>query len=301
MKKILFVFCILGMILNNLNANESKLTATIIGSGSPMYNENRAGASVLIRQGDTSILVDMGNGTQANLRKIKFNKRKLSALFFTHHHLDHNEEFIPLFISSLLGRNDFIVVGPPNTTKHTEVYLDLYKEDIMYRLGKSNRSFEDKKDSFEARDFKGGEVFFLNGIKISTLKVPHTIYTIAYKFEYNNQSIVITGDLTYTKELSSFAKNSDFMIIDSGGMIMENNKRKQKGPNKDSKRKGKNNSKERAHLNLYDSSKIASDADVKNLVYTHFVSGKINKEDSLNKINKNYKGNIIFAKDLLVL
>lgn len=266
-----------------------------------MYNENRAGASLLVRQGDTSILVDMGNGTQANLRKIKFNKRKLSALFFTHHHLDHNEEFIPLFISLLLGRNDFIVAGPPNTTKHTKVYLDLYKEDISYRLGKSNRSFEDKKGSFVASDLKGGEVFSLNGIKISTLKVPHTIYTIAYKFEYKNQSIVITGDLTYTNELSSFVKNADFMIIDSGGMVMENNKRKQKGPNNASKRKGKNNSKKRAHLNLNDSSKIAADANVKNLVYTHFVYGKINKEDSLNKINKNYKGNVIFAKDLLLL
>ncbi len=47
----------------------------------------------------------MGNGTQANLNKLGVNIRKLSALFFTHHHLDHNEEFVPIFIRSLLGKS----------------------------------------------------------------------------------------------------------------------------------------------------------------------------------------------------
>ena len=71
---------------------EEQLTATIIGSGSPVYNENRASASVLVSLGNTQILVDMGNGTQANLYKLGINIRKLSALLFTHHHLDKNND-----------------------------------------------------------------------------------------------------------------------------------------------------------------------------------------------------------------
>jgi len=63
----------------------------------------------------------------------------LAALLFTHHHLDHNEEFVPLFILSLLGKNKFLIVGPPNTKKYVSVNFDLYKEDISYRLSKSKQ------------------------------------------------------------------------------------------------------------------------------------------------------------------
>ena len=83
------------------------MTATIIGSGSPVHNENRASASVLVARGDTGILVDMGNGTQANLNRLGVDYRNLSALMFSHHHLDHNQEFVPLFIRSILGRHNF--------------------------------------------------------------------------------------------------------------------------------------------------------------------------------------------------
>jgi predicted metal-dependent RNase len=35
------------------------------------------------------------------------NPSTLSALLVTHHHLDHNEEFVPLLIHSLMGRHEF--------------------------------------------------------------------------------------------------------------------------------------------------------------------------------------------------
>jgi hypothetical protein len=42
-----------SMLVNSANANE-QLTATIIGSGSPIHNEDRASASVLVSAGNTS-------------------------------------------------------------------------------------------------------------------------------------------------------------------------------------------------------------------------------------------------------
>ena len=290
----------------------SQLRATIVGSGSPMYNKNRAGPSVLISQGNTSILVDMGNGTQGNLNKLGINIRKISALLFTHHHLDHNEEFVPILIRSILGRNNFTIAGPPNTVKFTNTNLELYEEDISYRLSKSNRTYQDRKNAFKLNDIKGGESFSIDDIKVSSLKVPHSIYALAYRFEYENESIVVTGDLTYSKELASFAKDAAFMIIDSGGMVMKNSRRP-KNTNRDKNRLDRGNindhkkarnqkqSSKKAHLNLNQSSLIAKDANVKNLVYTHFRAGQIDKAESLKLIRENYKGNVIFGKDLMLL
>lgn len=64
------------------------------------------------------------------------------------------------------------------------------------------------------------ESFNIEDIRVSTIKVPHTIHAIAYRFDYSAQSIVVTGDLTYSKELPELSKDADFMIIDFGGTIM---------------------------------------------------------------------------------
>jgi len=280
---------------------QDKLVTTIIGSGSPLYNESRGSASVLVTAGDTKVLVDMGNGTQASLNKLGIKARDLSALVFTHHHLDHNEEFVPLFIGSLLGRKHFSIIGPPDTTKLTAVNLDLYRQDIEYRLSKSQRSLADRKKGYDVRDIVGGESFTIGTLKVSTVEVPHTIHTIAYRFDYQGQSVVITGDLTYTDVLPGLAKNADFMIIDSGGMIMQGAKKKR--PN--AHQSGKNNSNKKgrvqAHLDLADSSLLAKQSNVSHLVYTHFVPGQVDQQASLAEIRKNYAGKVIFGEDLMVL
>jgi len=303
-KKNLWGLILSTILMSSVNANE-QLTATIIGSGSPLYDENRASASVLVSAGKTNILVDMGNGAQTNLNKLGVKARSLSALLFTHHHLDHNEEFVPIFIGALLGRNDFVIVGPPNTKKLTEVNLDLYGEDIEYRLSKTQRTLTDRQKAFEVRDIEGGEKFTIGDINVSTVEVPHTIHTIAYRFDYNGESIVITGDLTYAEDLPALAKNADFMIIDSGGMIMEGKKNKKTNSkksdtDKSTKKSGKNN-RVRAHLDLADSSLLAKQSNVKNLVYTHFTPGVIDEEASLKEIRKNYTGNVIFGADFMEL
>gem|GEM_PF-344371 len=301
---IIRLFLLSSLFASAANAGQ-QLTATIIGSGSPIYNETRVSASVLISNGETNILVDMGNGTQANLHKLGVAARDLNSLLFTHHHLDHNEEFVPILIGSLMGRNAFTIVGPPNTAKLTEVNLDLYEEDIAYRLGKSKRTIDDRKKAFTVTDIQGGESFKIGEISVSTIEVPHTIHTIAYRFDYKGQSVVVTGDLTYSEALPALAQDVDFMIIDSGGMVMSNgraNNRKMENANDqgNAKKKGKNGQTS-AHLDLADSSTLAAKSQVKNLVYTHFTSGDIDTETSLKEIRKNYSGNVIFAEDLMVL
>jgi ribonuclease BN (tRNA processing enzyme) len=252
----------------------------------------------LISAGNSNVLVDMGNGTQANLNKLGVNPRNLSALLFTHHHLDHNEEFVPLFIRLLLGRDRYGIIGPPGTIQLAESNLRLYEEDISYRLGKTKRSLSDRKKALVLREVKGGESFAIGKIRASTLKVPHTIYTTAYRFDYEGRSIVVTGDLTYSENLPAFAQNADFMIIDSGGMIMNNGMRK----SRDNKASGnKRGSRTRAHVNLDESSSMAEKGRVKNLVYTHFTAGDVDSEASLKQIRENYHGNVIFGQDLMIV
>ena len=274
------------------------LTATIIGSGSPKYNTERSGPSVLISYQNTQILVDMGNGTQANLDKNNTKIRNIDALLFTHHHLDHNEEFAPIFIQTLLGGQQTTIAGPKETTSIINNILAIYKEDIAYRLSKSGRTLNDVKANYTAKNLTGSNTFKIGDIKISYTPVNHTIATLAYRFDVGNESIVISGDLTYSESLPILAKNANYLIIDSGGAIQLGSKR---NANKGKRNKNGNKTKQKAHVNLSESSQMAKESNVKNLVLTHFVATNIDKDATSSEIKKNYSGTIIYAEDLMNL
>lgn len=274
------------------------LTATIIGSGSPKFNTERVGPSVLITYKNTQILVDMGNGTQANLNKLRLKIKDLDGLLFTHHHLDHNEEFAPIFIQSLLGGNKITIAGPKHTTSIIANILDIYEEDIEYRLSKSGRSLKSVKSNYVAKNLIGSNSFYIGDIKISYTPVNHTIATNAYRFDAGNQSIVISGDLTYSESLPILANNADYLIMDSGGAIELGKKRNATRSNNN--RSGAK-TKEKAHVNLTESSQMAKEANVKNLVLTHFNFTNVDEDATSAEIRKNYIGKILYAKDLMVL
>ncbi len=299
MKKhiIVILICISTQLFSQENIEH--LSATIIGSGSPKYNLERAGPSVLISYKKTKILVDAGNGTQANLNKGKIRTKQIDGLLFTHHHLDHNEEFPPIFIHCLLGGNTFSIAGPNPTTSFVSSTLDLYKEDIEYRMRKSGRTLQDVKTNYSVKNLKGNEKFTIGDINISCVQVNHSIYTLAYRFDAGGKSIVISGDLIYSENLPILAKNADYLIIDSGGTIGSDSQKKKNGNRKGS---SKNTSKkERAHLNLDESSRMAKEANVKNLVLTHFTKTDIDEEATTKELQKNYLGNILFAEDLMTI
>jgi|GEM_PF-1521559 len=274
--------------------NNEHLTATIIGSGSPKFNIERSGPSVLIAYKNTQILVDMGNGTQANLNKSNTKIKDIDGFLFTHHHLDHNEEFAPIFIQSLLGGNKTIIAGPKQTTSIIDNILDIYKEDIDYRLSKSKRSLSDVTSNFIAKNLTENIAFYIGDIKITYTPVNHTITTLAYRFDVGSESIVISGDLTYSKSLPILAYNAEYLIMDSGGAI-------ELGSKRNLSKSKYNRTKQKAHVNLTESSLMAKEANVKNLVLTHFNVTNINEDATTATIRKNYIGTVLYAKDLMVL
>ncbi|BDD11850.1 hypothetical protein FUAX_42820 (plasmid) [Fulvitalea axinellae] len=294
------IFIILFLVCASVSSyaqEGAELKATIVGSGSPKYNPDRSGPSVLVSYKDTKILVDMGNGTQANLDKGKIRMKQLDGLLFTHHHLDHNEEFTPIFIRCLLGGNRFLVAGPAPTSGFVSSIINLYDEDIEYRMRKSGRTLNDVKNNYGVKDLKGGETFTIGEIKVSSAKVNHSIHTVAYRFDAGGKSIVISGDLVYSQSLPALAKDADILIIDSGGAIKKGGRKRANGGS-GKKRAG---NKERAHVTLEESSLMAKKSNVKALVLTHFVNAEIDEEATVKELRKNYKGEIIFSEDMMTV
>ncbi|MGJ8549592.1 Lcl domain-containing protein [Winogradskyella wichelsiae] len=295
-KYFLFIICFGATLC--AQENNHHLSATIIGSGSPKFSTERSGPSVLIAYKNTHILVDMGNGTQANLNKNNTKIKSIDGFLFTHHHLDHNEEFTPIFIQSLLGGNHIIVAGPKPTTTMVANILSIYEEDITYRLSKSGRRLSDVKSNFTAKNLTDNAPFYIGDIKITYTPVNHTIETFAYRFDAGNESIVISGDLSYSESLPILAQHADYLIMDAGGAVALGKKR---NTTKSKNTKKRTTTSEKAHVNLAESSQMAKDAHAKNLVLTHFNSVSIDEVATSAEIRKNYLGTIIYGKDLMTL
>ncbi|WP_405291527.1 MBL fold metallo-hydrolase [Algibacter sp. Ld11] len=286
----ILIFCLNFQLFSQ---SQNELIATIIGSGSPKYNTERAGPSVLISYKNTKILVDMGNGTQGNLDKLQVKNKDLDALLFTHHHLDHNEEFTPIFIKTLLAAGQFQVVGPKPTSNLVNSILNNYEEDIAYRLSKKQRTFSDVASNFTLNELEGIQSFIIGDIEISCTPVNHTIATMAFRFDAGGKSIVISGDLSYSQSLPILAKQADYLIIDSGGAIEQGKSNTRIG-------NGKNRgNKTHAHVNLDESSRMANEGQVKNLVLTHLNFTNVDEVATTKELSKNYKGAVFYAEDLM--
>jgi ribonuclease BN (tRNA processing enzyme) len=278
-------------------------SVTIIGSGNPQYNPERSQPSALVQYKGTKFLIDMGNGTKAQLNKLGLTGRNSpDALLITHHHIDHNEEFMSMVHSKFMSPNEFIIAGPSPIDEMTGYVKKFYKDDLNYRLSGIGRTFDEKSTKETVKVLKDGESFEYKGVKISTLEVPHSIKTIAYRFDADGKSIVITGDLTYTDNLRKLAKNVDILVIDGKVSPIQNG-------NGSTNQSGQNRSQQNpvdgsvpAHASIPQIAKMALECNAKTMVLTHLGSQPSDAEATSKRYSDfGYKGKVIIAADFLTV
>jgi len=271
-----------------------------LGTGGPLYNPERSGPSALVRYRDNFFLIDMGNGTQAGLNDYGVSLRDISTLMFTHHHIDHNEEFLPIIVRVLLaGADDTNLIGPPGTRELYDFARNFYQEDLSYRAARRGTEL-DRTATVNIKELSGGDSLEINGVNIRTTEVVHTIFTIAYRFDVDGKSIVISGDTAYSENLIELAEGADILVMDSGGVIMKGDSLRNQ-PYTPSRRPAGtgNQSSIRAHASLDEVATMAEKAGVKRLVLTHFGPGQVDKEATAEAIGNIYTRELIFGEDLM--
>jgi len=278
------------LISTDTRADYSGFGTVLIGTGSPQTSDERSSPSTLIYFNNQYFLIDMGEGTQDRLMALDINTGDIESLMFTHHHIDHNEEYFGIAMSGWLkGRRHLNVIGPPGTEEFHEFLVGFYEEDMAYRASKkAHWSWDGMKTNVDITEVDGDSTFDINGVTITTTEVPHTIHTQAYKFEVDGQSIVVTGDLKYSKALIELAEGVDLLIIDSGSIISVGS---------DGKRALKSFP-DNAHASLSEVAEMAQQAGVKKLVLTH-IGGDIDSEAEIDEIKKLFDGEVIIGSDLL--
>lgn len=261
---------------------------TFLGTSSAIPTSRRNHPAILINYKDETMLFDCGEGTQRQLRKANINPCKITKLLISHWHADHVLG-IPGLIQTLM-MNEYNqtleIYGPKNTTQLMQHYLNLFvgkANKIKLKINEISTKKVLETDEFIIQSqelnhdtptlgysFEVKEKLRLDKNKIKKLKLPNTsklaelaqgkkvqighLKLDGKKLTYKEPSrkISIIMDTAYIKQLETFAKNSDILIIESTFSA-----------------EAKSKAKEYLHLTSEQTAKIAKKAKVKQLILTH--------------------------------
>ncbi len=283
-----------------------------IGTGSPITSPDRTNPSTLVQYKGKYFLVDCADGTYRNMFvKGGLIPRDIKVFMFTHLHYDHTTDFPDVFINNwILGNKHSDIIGPPRTGKLYEHVIDMYRDDIAYRMFRTPWTSEDGiLRNVDIHEITGARTMTFEGVKITSAEMTHSMYNLAYRFDADGKSIVISGDTSYDPDLPILAKNADVLVMDGSWVfghkpvaVMD----PELMPKPSSKYEG--NFGAANHASIDDIIRIAVESNVKKLVLTHFnamppsmtAEAKSRKFAETKKtIGDKYKGEIIYSTDLM--
>lgn len=270
--------------------------------GGPRVGGERSNpASVLLIDGEPFV-VDCAYGVAAQLVKAGIALPRLSKVFITHMHSDHNLEYGPLLYSAWAAglRNQVDVWGPPTLDAMTKAFMESMKFDIDIRI--PDESKPDLRKMVNTHEFsKPGVILENDKVKVTAVRNIHPPIadSFALRFDTQDRSVVFSGDTTYCPAVAELAKGADVLVHE---VIYV--------PAVDAMVKRVPNAatlKEHllaCHTTSVDVGRIAAAAGVKKLVLSHIVPGddpSITDEMLLSDVRQHFKGDAVVGKDLMVI
>jgi Metal-dependent hydrolases of the beta-lactamase superfamily III len=116
--------------------NDNSLSAVVCGSRSPLPSPGRAQTCVLVNAGGNYYVVDIGDGSAANLNNWRIDTNKIRATLLTHLHSDHISDLADLHLMTWINSNNtkpMDVYGPEGVELVTGGFEAAYQLDYQYR------------------------------------------------------------------------------------------------------------------------------------------------------------------------
>jgi len=257
-----------------VTSNTMEISVTILGSGTCVPSLRRSSCSVLMRINDKVLLFDSGAGTIRRLLEAETSIFDVSFIFYSHFHPDHTGELVPFLFANKY---------PDGTRRQIP---------ITFVAGKGFSAFYDKLKmvygpwielapgliNIVELDNNTRDTCSFDDFIVESLPVEHNEESIAYRITSpNGISVVYSGDTDFSHNLVTLSRDADLLICESAL------------PD-DLKVKG--------HLTPSLAGEIASLANVRKLVLTHFYP-ECDLVDIEKQCRKTFAGPLVLAEDLM--
>lgn len=193
------------------------IEVTLLGTGSPIPDANRAGPSTLVRAGGQTFLVDCGRGVQQRLTAAGTGANVLTALLLTHLHSDHIADLGDVIITRWVSTftpdpAPLPIIGPPGTAEVVEATLKAFGFDIGYRI--AHHADLNSPPPVEVFEYTDGPVWDRDGVQIRVAPTDHrpVTPTIGFRVEHADASVVLAGDSVPCESLDTLAFGAGALV-----------------------------------------------------------------------------------------
>ncbi|MHA7649265.1 ribonuclease Z [Mycobacterium sp. ML4] len=193
------------------------IEVTLLGTGSPIPDPNRAGPATLVRAGGQVFLVDCGRGVLQRAAAVGVGAAGLSALLITHLHSDHIAELGDVLITNWVTNfapdpPPLQVIGPPGIAEVVQATLKAFGHDIGYRI--AHHADLNAPPPVEVHEHTEGPVWDRDGVAIRVAPTDHrpVAPTIGFRIEFDGASVVLAGDTVPCATLDQLASGADALV-----------------------------------------------------------------------------------------
>ena len=191
------------------------MQVTILGSGSPLPDPNRAGPSTLVRSAAGDLLFDCGRGVLMRAAAAGSAASVFRALFLTHLHSDHitdlNDIFTMRWVTSF-EPNPLVVFGPVGTADLLRAAEAMVEPDIGYRL--AHHEDLSWRPTSSVSEVDRGVVFDSDSVRVTAAPTNHAPVspTVAFRVDEGKKSVVIAGDTVPCLGLDELSADADVLV-----------------------------------------------------------------------------------------
>jgi len=193
---------------------------TVLGKSPSWQDAGGACSGYLVQDGDTSIVVDCGNGVFGKLRE-RIDYVDVDAVVISHLHADHFLDLVPYsYALTYAPRQQPVPVdrwpGTDNPAR-PELHVPHGARETFRRVVGAWGNDDLIENAFDLTEYEASSRLEIGSVRVSFQPVPHYTETFAMCLSSTNGSgrIVYGADCRPTEALTEFASQADLILVEA--------------------------------------------------------------------------------------
>lgn len=190
---------------------------TLLGTGSPIPDPNRAGPCTLVQAADQNVMVDCGRGALMRLMAAGVVPPAVGTVLVTHLHSDHISDLNDLVTSRWVMSPVNVplsVYGPVGTRSMVDALLKMLELDQQYRHDHHDDLRASGPLTVNVHEIEPGSIFRIGAISVSVHETDHRPVrpSIGFRLELDGKVAALAGDTVPCAAVDEMCRNADVYV-----------------------------------------------------------------------------------------